>query len=413
MKEILREREYISLCKKQIEQKLNFSSEPMERDFEYLHEIILEKTRTDLSTSTLRRIWSDKYQSIPQTKTLDALAQFLGHSRWHAFKNSLPNDKKHLYKLTSRSVLYSLGLLLIVCTIIFLTSTDKAVGEVILEPEVEMHEGVPATIGFNYLVPNPEVEIELSWNPYERVVLDMENNFYTGTYYYPDYHKAKLLYQDQVLAQQAVHVTTQGWHALLMDSGMDIRPQYVDKSDFLYSSGLWITRETVEKLAEDATELYPVFTLSNTSLEVLSGDDFSLLAEIAMAPISESTLCLMYEVLIKGSYGSMRIPITQKGCYGIATLVCAEKSFSGKFNDLSDLTTDVTMNHNVKITSRDKKLHLQVDGNQTYELDFEGTIGQLKVIKFIFNGLPEISEFKLMDSNNEQLDVGALYPFNE
>lgn len=295
---ILREREYISLCKKQIEQKLNFSSEPMERDFEYLHERILEKTRTDLSTSTLRRIWSDKYQSIPQTKTLDALAQFLGHSRWHAFKNSLPNDKKHLYKLTSRSVLYSLGLLLIVCTIIFLTSTDKAVGEVILEPEVEMHEGVPATIGFNYLVPNPEVEIELSWNPYERVVLDMENNFYTGTYYYPDYHKAKLLYQDQVLAQQAVHVTTQGWHALLMDSGMDIRPQYVDKSDFLYSSGLWITRETVEKLAEDATELYPVFTLSNTSLEVLSGDDFSLLAEIAMAPISESTLCLMYEVLI-------------------------------------------------------------------------------------------------------------------
>ncbi|WP_424962599.1 hypothetical protein [Ekhidna sp.] len=383
----------------------------MERDFEYLHEIILEKTRTDLSTSTLRRIWSDKYQSIPQTKTLDALAQFLDHSGWHAFKHSLPNNKKHLYKLTSRSVLYSLGLLLIVSTIIFLTSTDKAVGEVILKPQVLVHEGVPATIGFNYVVPYPEVEIELSWNPYERVVLDMENNFYTGTYYYPDYHKAKLLYQDQVLAQQAVHVTTQGWHALLMDSGMDTQPQYVDKSDFLNSSGLGITRQTVEKLAVDATEIYPVFTLSNTSLEMLSGDDFSLNARVAMAPASESTLCLMYEVLVKGSYGNMRIPVTQKGCYGIATLVCAEKSFSGKANDLSDLTADVTTNHNVKITSRDRKLQLQVGDNQTVELDYEQAIGQLKVIKFIFNGLPVVSELELRDNKNSKVKMDCLYPF--
>lgn len=407
------EREYITHCKRQIELKYNLDGAKLtERDYEYLHEVILEETRTDLSTSTLRRLWTDYSKGSPQIKTLDALAQTLGYAGWHVYKQTFSKNERIRGSKAKRTALYASSLSVVVISCWLFIFSDEVVKEVMLEPEVFIHEGVPATVGFNYIVSNPEVEIELSWNPYERVTLDVEKNFYTGTYYYPDYHKAKLLYQDQVLAMKFVHITTNGWHALLMDSGMDLSPQYIDSSDFIFSDRLKITKETVEKLTNNAKVVYPVFTLSSTSLEQLKGDSFSLVAKVEMAQISEGTLCLMYEVLIKGSGGNMRIPVMQTGCYGIATLTCAEKMLTGKSSDLSDLSTDVEQRHSVKISTRDRKLKVEVGENQAYELDYEKEIGPLKVVKFIFNGLPEVSKFELRD-DKDQVEIVGRHPFRE
>lgn len=407
------EKDYIARCRKQIEEEFNLEgSNLMERDYEYLHKVILETTRTDLSTSTLRRLWTDKYQAVPQIKTLDALVQLIGYSGWHMYKQSFSKEQKRSEGKRSHLVLYALGLILLLVSGWLFISSDAAVGKVSLEPEVTSYQGVPATIGFNYLVSNPKVEIELSWNPYERVFLDMDHHFYTGTYYYPDYHQAKLLYKDQVLAQKAVHVTTRGWHALLMDSGMDTRPQYIDSADFTFTDRLAISHQVITKLDAKTEELYAVFTLSNESLSQLSGDNFSLSGTINVTPAGNENLCLFYEILIKGSEGNMRIPVTQTGCYGIVTLVCAEKKISGKRNDLSDLSTDVTQEHQVKISSHGKKLSVQVGSNSTYELPYEQEIGTLKVIKFIFNGLPEVTAFELRNEKNKIVKMDQWHPFN-
>ncbi|WP_370088275.1 hypothetical protein [Ekhidna sp.] len=407
------DQEYIELCKRKIERKFNLqASNLMERDYEYLREAILKQTRTNLSTSTLRRLWMDKYQSVPQIKTLDALAMTLDYSGWYAFKNAMsPQHSKN--KKSRRTLLYLLGIgILGLAATILLMSTDRPIGEVSLEPEKFAHEGVPATIGFHYIVPNSEVEIELSWNPHERTTLDADQSFYTGTYYYPDYHQAKLIYNDRILAQSAIHITTTGWHGLIMDSGMDTRPQYVESGDFIFGDSLSIDHQLIKSLTGSSNTLYPVFTFSNKELEKLSGDDFKLVTEVKMESLSQtSDPCGFYEILIKGEGGNMRIPIVQTGCYGLVAIQCAEEIISGKQNDLSGLSTNLKLEHRVEIASKDKALEIIVGDNPPFRFKYEGQISTLKVIKFIFTGSATVSSFQLLSEQGVELKTEALYPF--
>lgn len=404
----LNEKEYIALCKEQIEKKLNLGTDLIERDYEYLHEVILKQTKTDLSTSTLRRIWSDKYHSVPQTKTLDALAQLLGHAGWHDFKQNQQGIKRKSFQLNAQLIAYAFGLVLVICSIILLTSTGEVIGKATLYPEVHVHEGVPATIGIHYDIRSPNIDIELSWNPYERTRLDMNLDFYTGTYFYPDYHQAKLLHGEQVLASVPIHVTTPGWHGLIMHSGYDPNPDYMDSAEYMHDDKL----KVVSKSLDGADKLaLPVFTLSHADLSYLSGDDFGMTAKVRSESYSEAQSCGLYEILIKGSTGNIRIPISQNGCYGLTTLKCAGKILSGKQNDLSALSTELSEEHQIRIELKRKEMHIKLGSNPTYEVEYENDIGPLKVIKFIFQGPSELCAFELLDSDGNKLQSPALSPF--
>ncbi len=406
----MEEKEYISICKKLIEEKYNLS-ELIERDFEFLHEVILEKTKTDLSTSTLRRIWSNKYQSIPQSKTLEALAQLLGYSGWHDFKQVQRSEHSPTFRFNTRYVAYILGLGLIATLIISLTSTDEVVSDAILNPEVSIHEGVPATIGFHYDIKDPNVEIELSWNPYERTKLDVNEKFYTGTYFYPDYHKAKLLNGDQVLTTSTIHVTTKSWHCLIMDEGYDPRPSYLDSTEYMFEDKLSIGKERLIGVKEKSGMAIPVFTLSNEDLSKLSVDNLSLHTKVESHTLSEDQACSFYEILIKGEKGNIRLPISQTGCYGLTSIVISDRLVSGKQNDLSALSTDLSRAHELKVQIKEKKMLIDLADNPTLTVDYENSIGSLKVIKFMFQGSAEITAFELLDGQEARFESKSLVPF--
>src|SRR5207247_1852456 len=56
------------------------------RDFEYLSDLIFEKTGSRISISTLKRIWKDENNRLPQVYTLNVLAGFAGFESWSVFK---------------------------------------------------------------------------------------------------------------------------------------------------------------------------------------------------------------------------------------------------------------------------------------------------------------------------------------
>src|SRR6202012_1088981 len=57
------------------------------QDFMTLSEKIQEQTGVALSHVTLKRVWGKvKYDSLPNTHTLDTLVQFLGYENWRSFK---------------------------------------------------------------------------------------------------------------------------------------------------------------------------------------------------------------------------------------------------------------------------------------------------------------------------------------
>src|ERR1700694_4476263 len=62
------------------------------QDFVILSEKIQERTGVALSHVTLKRVWGKvKYESLPNTHTLDTLVQFLGYENWREFKSKNGN----------------------------------------------------------------------------------------------------------------------------------------------------------------------------------------------------------------------------------------------------------------------------------------------------------------------------------
>jgi hypothetical protein len=68
------------------------SDEWTNQDFLILSEKIQERTGVALSYVTLKRVWGKvKYDSLPNTHTLDTLVQFLGYENWRDFKSQNGN----------------------------------------------------------------------------------------------------------------------------------------------------------------------------------------------------------------------------------------------------------------------------------------------------------------------------------
>src|SRR6202000_2013918 len=68
------------------------SSDWTNQDFVILSEKIQERTGVALSHVTLKRIWGKvKYESLPNTHTLDTLVRFLGYENWRDFKSQNGN----------------------------------------------------------------------------------------------------------------------------------------------------------------------------------------------------------------------------------------------------------------------------------------------------------------------------------
>ena len=56
------------------------------QDFLELSAMIFDQTGIALSHVTLKRIWGKvRYQSLPHTKTLNTIVQFLGYRNWREF----------------------------------------------------------------------------------------------------------------------------------------------------------------------------------------------------------------------------------------------------------------------------------------------------------------------------------------
>lgn len=381
-----------------------------QRDFETLSDEILKTTGVDLSTATLRRVWMNQYKKLPQVHTLDAMAVFLGHGNWHEFKkctSEVGNGKiRFMDKRANIWLLAVLVTVLIICIgLIDTQSSSIQLPEVSLSTDGAEYSGVPATVGFQYDINKAAlpVEIELSWNPLERTVLDTAKHFYTGVYFYPDYHRAKLFANSQLLIQVPVYVTTDDWHALVMKEDNDLQPLYIDRPDFIREGKMGLTEEVINGYLPQLPEkLFTVFTLSNSLMEQFNGDDFVLQASFNNELLKADPTCNGVGLLIKGEKGFGLIPIGKKGCYGNMELVYGERVIRGKMNDLSNLTTDTYQKQGFRLTVSDGRVEIRLSQNDPYVFNYEQSLGKLKVLKFIFSGLGSVHQISITGAGDAQ-----------
>lgn len=407
---LVEERQCIELWKREVVSRLgwNHDREPKQREYEYLSREIFAKTQVELSTTTLRRIWHIQYKSLPQVHTLNAMATFLGHADWHAFKKSTHSfdeparTSTSKYKSPVKTWMLAGSVLLLVALLGFgLYSGDAPAAPdfpVTLKSDQPRYHGVPATAGFQYDIQEATapVEIELSWNPLERTELDPAKNLYTGVYYYPDYHSTKLLSGGHVLAHIPVYVTTDDWHALVMKKENDVHPIYIEASDFLAEGSMGFDRETLTPyLLESPEQIHSVFTFSNPVLEAFDGDNLKLSMAFRSIQDKSTPPCAGMDILLKAEGGTARIPFKSEGCFGEIRMHYGRNMVSGKESDLSMLTTDLFRKQSVQLAVKDGKVSVILGQNEPYRFNYQGQLGKLKVLKFVFSGFGFVSEVRL------------------
>src|SRR6185369_11368489 len=109
-------------------------------------------------------------------------------------------------------------------------------------------QGVPSTIVFNYDLRNVVADsffFQQAWNNMEKVRIDPQEHYYSNIYYYPGFHKAKLIANDSIIKRFRVHITTNGWLPLVRYAITDDRPIYIKKNP-ISSGALHIARNDLK-----------------------------------------------------------------------------------------------------------------------------------------------------------------------
>ncbi len=416
------DRFFISLCKTLICDKLDWNPEQIrQRDYEYLSHEIFKQSKVDLSTTTLRRIWSNQYKNTPQTGTLNALAQFLDFDNWNDFKlkNQVSTSKNVETRVDfsqRKAIVLVPALLVIVLGVITILTASSKPAELDLSSlkftaDKTLYEGVPATAGFEYDISKikEKVQIELSWNPYERVTLAPNKDFYTGVYYYPDYHYSKLLIDGQAVAFQPVHVITEDWHGSLMRSDFEKRPIYLEHEELFEEDRMEVSRSIIDKYNFGPNDtLFSELVFSNPMLDTISINDLILETSVKTIDYGATRQCDRLLIYLKGEKGFAMIPLTEQGCYGELSLGFSEKWLQGKFSDLSNLETSLETWQDVRIEVSERAVQIRVALNKPLNLEYENDLGKLKAVKFLFTGLGAVDHVYLYNSNGEPLFVDDL-----
>src|SRR5258708_6585314 len=85
---VMNDKQLVRLCLDELCSKMGYldRSKISQSDLEHLSYLIEESTKIVISISTIKRVFGEKFERLPQLYTLDALTKYLGYSGWQDFK---------------------------------------------------------------------------------------------------------------------------------------------------------------------------------------------------------------------------------------------------------------------------------------------------------------------------------------
>ena len=413
---------YLQHCKKLIEEELKWvnSQKWKQRDYLYLIDLIENRTGISLSLSTIKRIWQKEVSSIPQPATLDALAIFLGYDNWMHFKESNQDEVsnepvKSRNWLPVRTLVITLGVILVSVPVFILIQkigTMPAKGHLIYDPDeidfactYSASSGVPNTVIFHYDVNKVEADsffIQQSWDEHQREHIQKTEKNLTSIYYFPGYHKAKLIANDSIIKQTDVQVYTDDWLAMVRDGYMDNFPVYIRNSDLAQNGELHVTKEHLNANQIDLNENTLVSYYYVADFESPSSSNFGFKTKVRCDSIFNFT-CPHVAICILGEEDMNFIPFTIKGCVGYVNVKMGDVTKSGKNTDLSAFGVDVYSWQEIEVRTINNVATILLNGEQLLELPFDKNIGNIVGFNINFSGSGAIDYIRLADTDGEKV----------
>jgi len=416
----LTEKEYIARCKQLIEEQLRLVPDNgtlRQRDLECLADSIEEKSGIKLSLSTLKRLWKKDYDQVPHPSTLQALVSVLGYKDWQEFRlkqaplPAAPVAEKRSRRLNLWMILPVVAALIVFSWLIAFrsgqpTSLKPVVkGPVTFTGNKTVAQGVPSTIVFNYDVSNVVADsffFQQSWNERERVQLDPEKHYYSAIYYYPGFHRAKLIANDSILKRFKVHITTDGWFPLAHHAFQDSIPVYLPKDGSIRDGALHISRDALTAAHMDINKDFTLSYFNIREFEDTYSDNFSLDTRIILDSTNLNA-CPGFRLVVICEGDIFFVNMIRKGCERNSNIKMGEVYEDGVQNDLSSFGRDLYKWQQVQIRVVNKQATISLDGQPVRTIRFKKDFGKIMGLAYHFTGTGGIDYVKLKNGENKMV----------
>jgi hypothetical protein len=392
------------------------------QDFVILSEKIQEKTGVALSHVTLKRVWGKvKYDSLPNTHTLDTLVQFLGYENWRGFKSQNGNGsvKTETVQITSnhnghhkeeglppvkknkkllKIILFGAGIVAITVIVFFITRANVSVAksDYSFSSKKIVSEGLPNSVIFNFDAtksPYDSVIIQQSWDPHLQIKVSKNQHQQTCIYYYPDYYKAKLIVGGKIVSMHRLLIKSNGWLPLVTQSPV---PVYFNKEDAIQNGKMSLS---VEKLKARNINMQPepptvVYANVHNFGEIYS-NNFVFETSVRNDYHEGASACQLTTIYLLCEGTAVGIPLCAKGCISNIDLLFTNFYTSGKQEDLSAFGVDFNSFVKVRVESRNGKANIMINDKLVYTVSREIIRSKIIGINFSFQGTGSVDYVKL------------------
>lgn len=376
--------------------------------FTELSEKIFGKCQIMLSTTTLKRFFGVvNYEGALSISTLDTLSQFIGYDNWRSFINSKPTSKRSFEANIPRKSLYvTAGFFIALITIVLISnmpSDNSKIVDSITFSSRTLTNSYPNSVVFDFDLNNiraDSIHIQQYWDATKTVVINKEQTQATGIYYFPGYFRAKLMIDGKAVKEHDLFLKSNGWLGTIEYEPVPTYFEPISNKETILSYPIDLTQE-IEYSKEPLTSVFQyVDDLGN-----ISGDNFSLTASIRTAFNKSWGICQYSRVYILGTSGAMIIPFSKMGCSSNNFLMLNDVSKSGKEDDLSAFSADLSSFTDVKIEVKEQMVTISINGSEVYKTRYAESMGNLVGLRFKFLGLGEVRSFSLLDQVNNKIEL--------
>ena len=412
------------------------------QDFLQLSELIREQTGVTISHVTLKRVWGKvKYESLPNTHTLNTLVQFLGYENWRDFSvrrsngegTAAPPDATvepeagpgsreepaapHQQPITAerpredkeiairrrerwmrRAVWATVPVALVFLILLFLHGQQPSpqAQDYVFNSKKTVTMGLPNSVIFNYDAtrsPDDSVVIQQSWDTTRRVKVPKNAHQYTSIYYYPDFYHATLQVQNKVVKSYNLLIESDGWLPIV---GQDPVPVYFTKADALVDGKMQLT---VDQIKQKNIPMQPkpptVFFMNVRNFGEIYSDNFTFETSLRDDYSEGSSACQLTRVYILCEGTAIWIPLSAKGCVSNVDLFFTYFYTSGTREDLSSFGVDFKNYVKLRIESDSGRARILVNDKLAYTVPRHIMRSKIIGIDYQFQGTGSVDYVSL------------------
>lgn len=411
--------EYLQLCMKLVEQKLNWRPAGEWRNYEFteLSEKILATTGVNLSATTLKRIFGKlKYASLPSSATLNALAVFLGYGSWMDFKSKQPLNKQEVEKKAAVRKKFPLQLkvwpivaaaAVIIVILAFTFLSGKSVRPLVNEKEIvftskSLANGLPNSVVFNVdLKGNTpgKIVIQQSWDSTRTVILQQRQKEATGIYYLPGYFRAKLILDGKIIKEHDLFIPSDNWMATIDHQPI---PTYIKKEDLFVKDEMGVSEKVLKEIKAITKPTWLTYHLVKP-FGGLQSDNFTLESSIKNTFAEGPAVCKTAKIFVLCSKGAFIIPFTIPGCISDINLKASDHYLDGNSNDLSSFSADLSDWTNVKVEVKNRVMKVFLNNKLVRQETYKADAGEVVGLRFSFLGAGAAKNIKLLNGKEEKV----------